>query len=147
MLRIHPTTGLEQICRIVGISNYVAINDLTYCDEDATDWYNYLSGLGYTIKLFGNGTNSCSQWDGYATEYNIKTALADFIAQADENDIIIFASSSRGSTYSGKIICCWDYGLRENGKDGSFTDVETARYLHLQYARSSYFSITATQVA
>ncbi len=122
-----PPPGQNKYAVIVGISDYAAVNDLTYCDEDATDWYNYLSGLGYTIKLFGDGTNYYPQWDGYATEYNIKTALADFIAQADEDDIIVFASSGHGTTYSGgETICCWDYGVGENGEDGSFTDVEMA---------------------
>ncbi len=122
-----PPPGQNKYAVIVGISDYLAVNDLSYCDEDATDWYNYLSGLGYTIKLFGDGTNYYPQWDGYATEYNIKNALADFIALADEDDILVYASSGHGTTYSGgETICCWDYGAGQDGEDGSFTDVEMA---------------------
>ncbi len=123
-----PPPGQNRYAVIVGISDYQAVNDLSYCDEDATDWYNYLSGLGYTIKLFGDNSNSYPQWDGLATEYNVKTALADFIAQADEDDIIVFASSGHGTTYSGgETICMWDYGVGSDGEDGSFTDVEMAQ--------------------
>ncbi|MHA2014664.1 MAG: caspase family protein [Candidatus Thorarchaeota archaeon] len=125
-----PPPGQNKYAVMVGISDYYAVNDLSYCDEDATDWYNYLSGLGYTIKLFGDGTNSYPQWDGYATEYNIKTTLAEFISIADEDDIIVFASSGHGTTYTGgETICCWDYGVGQDGEDGSFTDVEMASVL------------------
>ncbi len=122
-----PPPGQNKYAVIVGISDYEAISDLSYCDEDATDWYNYLNGLGYTIKLFGDPTNSYPQFDGLATEYNVKTALAEFIALADEDDIIVFASSGHGTTYTGgETICMWDYASGENGEDGSFTDVEMA---------------------
>ena len=43
---------------IIGISDYKAISDLSFCDEDATDWYNYLSGEGYQITLLGDDTSS-----------------------------------------------------------------------------------------
>ncbi|MCK5310269.1 MAG: pre-peptidase C-terminal domain-containing protein, partial [Thermoplasmata archaeon] len=34
---------------VIGISNYQSISDLSYCDEDAVDWTNYLQGKGYTV--------------------------------------------------------------------------------------------------
>ncbi len=34
---------------VIGISNYQYISDLSYCDEDAVDWTNYLQGKGYTV--------------------------------------------------------------------------------------------------
>lgn len=40
-----PQPGEDKYAVIFGISDYSAISDLTYCDEDATDWYNYLSAL------------------------------------------------------------------------------------------------------
>ena len=122
-----PEPGVNRYAVIVGISDYSAINDLTYCDEDATDWYNYLSAQGYTITVLGDGKNYYPQWDGYATEYNVKAALAYYINLADEDDIIVYASSGHGTTYSGgETICLWDYGVGQNGEDGSFTDVEMA---------------------
>ncbi len=122
-----PPPGQNRYALIVGISDYSAINDLTYCDEDATDWYNYLAPLGYTIILLGDGKNSYPQWDGYATEYNVKAALAYFVGLADDDDIIVYASSGHGTTYSGgETICLWDYGVGQNGEDGSFKDVELA---------------------
>jgi hypothetical protein len=40
---------------IVGISDYASISDLSYCDEDATDWYNFLVGpvmnATYTVTV------------------------------------------------------------------------------------------------
>ncbi|MDF1537877.1 MAG: caspase family protein [Candidatus Thorarchaeota archaeon] len=122
-----PPPGQNKYALIVGISDYSAINDLTYCDEDATDWYNYLSAQGYVITLLGDGKNYYPQWDGYATESNVKAALANMIALADADDIIVYASSGHGTTYSGgETICLWDYGVGQNGEDGSFTDVELA---------------------
>jgi len=122
-----PPPGQNKYAIIVGISNYYVINDLTYCDEDATDWYNYLVNEDYEIRLFGDGTSSYPQWDGYATEYNVKVALAEYVALADEDDIIVFASSGHGTTYTGgQTICCWDYAAGQNGEDGSFKDVEMA---------------------
>ncbi|MFW9920235.1 MAG: Ig-like domain-containing protein [Candidatus Thorarchaeota archaeon] len=122
-----PPPGQNRYALIVGISDYSAINDLTYCDEDATDWFNYLSALDYTIILLGDGKNSYPQWDGYATEYNVKAALSYFVGLADEDDIIVYASSGHGTTYSGgETICLWDYGVGQNGEDGSFKDVELA---------------------
>jgi hypothetical protein len=122
-----PPPGQNKYAVIVGISDYSAINDLTYCDEDATDWYNYLSAHGYTITLLGDSKNYYPQWDGLATEYNVKAALANYIALADEDDIIVYASSGHGTTYTGgETICLWDYGVGQNGEDGSFRDVELA---------------------
>ena len=45
---------------IVGISDYLYISDLSYCDEDATDWYNYLNNvMGYdNIRVLGDSHTS-----------------------------------------------------------------------------------------
>lgn len=37
-----PPTG-NKFAVIVGISDYKTISDLSFCDEDATDWYNFLT--------------------------------------------------------------------------------------------------------
>ena len=121
---------------IIGISDYSAVNDLNYCDEDASDWYNYLAPLGYQITLLGDGTNEYPvPIDGLATEYNMKQAVADILAVADEDDIIVYATSGHGAhlqsgngkeaTYQ-EMICAWDYGVGENGEDGKLFDYEFA---------------------
>ncbi|MHA1366972.1 MAG: Ig-like domain-containing protein [Candidatus Heimdallarchaeota archaeon] len=60
---------------LAGISNYKAISDLSYCDEDVNDWYNYLVTIGYesnNIIVLGDHTSSYEKYDGTATESNIK---------------------------------------------------------------------------
>ncbi len=122
---------------IIGISDYSAVSDLSYCDEDASDWYNYLAPLGYDIILLGDGTNTYPvPIDGLATEYNMKQAVANILAVADEDDIIVYATSGHGSelkigrgrdaTYE-QLICAWDYGVGENGEDGKLFDYEFAQ--------------------
>jgi len=111
---------------IVGISDYKAISDLEYCDEDATDWYNYLSSIGYSPKVYGDGhTENYPRFDGYATEYNIKLAILDMISNADADDIIVFASSGHGgSSGRSQFLCMWDCDAGENGEDGYIFDTE-----------------------
>ena len=122
---------------IIGISDYSAVSDLNYCDEDASDWYNYLAPLGYEITLLGDDTNLYPvPIDGLATEYNMKLAVADILAVADADYVIVYATSGHGSrlkiglgrdvTYQ-HIICAWDYGVGENGEDGKLFDYEFAQ--------------------
>jgi hypothetical protein len=43
-----PLVDTVKYAVIAGVSDYKAINDLSYCDEDASDWYNFLVGsLGF----------------------------------------------------------------------------------------------------
>lgn len=119
---------------VIGISNYKAISDLSYCDEDASDWYNYLAAKGFTIKLLGDLTNTYPRAiDGTASEYNTKTAVAAILAVADADDVFVYASSGHGTEVkSGKgrtatyvqAICAWDCSSGENGQDGLIYDSE-----------------------
>jgi hypothetical protein len=119
---------------VIGVSDYEAINDLSYCDEDASDWYNYLNGLGYTIKLLGDSTSPFPRAiDGLATEYNIKQSVAAILAVADADDIFVYASSGHGTEIkSGKgrtatyiqAICTWDCSSGDNGENGLIYDSE-----------------------
>jgi hypothetical protein len=127
---------VDKYALIIGISDYEAISDLNYCDEDATDWFNYLSPLGYQITLLGdNQVGNFPQHDGLATEYNVKNAWATIVSQADDNDIIVFASSGHGGerNIGGRrrrdriyvqFLCMWDCGSGENGEDGYIYDSE-----------------------
>jgi hypothetical protein len=119
---------------IIGISNYKAISDLSYCDEDASDWYNFLSPKGYVITLLGDGSSPYPRApDGVASEYNTKNALAGILAVADADDIVVYASSGHGTeikigkgrtaTYQ-QAICAWDCSSGENGQDGLIRDTE-----------------------
>jgi len=121
---------------IIGISDYEAINDLSFCDEDASDWYNYLVAKGYIITLLGDHTSAYPRAvDGYATEYNTKQTVASVLAVADADDIVVYASSGHGTeikvgrgrtaTYV-QAICAWDTSSGENGEDGLLRDSEFA---------------------
>ncbi|MBY8993617.1 MAG: caspase family protein [Candidatus Heimdallarchaeota archaeon] len=113
---------------IVGISDYEAISDLSYCDEDANDWYNQLDANGYTCKVLGDHTNSYLQYDGLATEDNVRQALAYYLSIADDDDIVVFATSGHGGATRGRVrdsfLCMWDCSSGENGYDGYIYDDE-----------------------
>lgn len=121
---------------IVGISDYKAISDLSYCDEDATDWYYHLvNNLGWSssnIRVYGDGHSSnYPKWNGYATEYNVKQALNWLVNSADADDVIAYISSGHGSGngYGSSYLCMWDDSSGENGEDGSLYDTELAAIL------------------
>jgi hypothetical protein len=127
-----PLVDTVRYAVIAGVSDYKAISDLSYCDEDATDWYNYLISIGYldeNIVVLGDGHPSdFPKYDGLATEANTKAALQDMIALADEDDIISYITSGHGSG-SGNgdfYVCSWDCGSGESGEDGDFNDYEIA---------------------
>jgi hypothetical protein len=65
----------------VGVSNYKdpSIGDLSYCDEDASDWANYFQSKGYTVKTL---------IDSQASEVSVENALFAIIAGADADDIV-----------------------------------------------------------
>ena len=113
---------------IVGISDYKAISDLSYCDEDANDWYNQLSSE-YTCTVLGDHTNNYDQIDYLvATENNVRAALTDYLSMADGDDIVVFTSSGHGGATRGRVrdsfLCMWDCGSGEDGYDGYIYDDE-----------------------
>jgi hypothetical protein len=131
---VNIAVGTVTYAVIVGISDYKAISDLSYCDEDATDWYNHLHNtMGFTnIYVYGDGhTANFPKYDGYATEYNVKQALTNMVSSADSDDIICFISSGHGSGNGAgsSFLCMWDYGSGESGQDGALYDTELANIL------------------
>jgi hypothetical protein len=54
-----PATDVQKYAVIVGISDYKAISDLSFCDEDASDWYDFITGaLGVPtshVTVLGDG--------------------------------------------------------------------------------------------
>ncbi|MCF2141809.1 MAG: Ig-like domain-containing protein [Candidatus Lokiarchaeota archaeon] len=131
-----PNTG-GKYALIVGISDYKAINDLSYCDEDATDWYNYLISIGYEssniIVLGDTNTANYPKYDGIATEYNIKYYLNWL---ADQSGEIAYITSGHGSGdgAGSSYICAWDCASGEDGEDGDLYDTEIAAILQTAIA-------------
>jgi hypothetical protein len=76
---------------VIGISDYLSdANDLTYCDDDAMDWKNYLQGEGYNVDLL---------LDQQASADNILAALQDLAANEDGDDQVVFCYSGHGYYY------------------------------------------------
>ena len=138
---------INKYALIIGISDYNVISDLSFCDEDASDWFNYLNPLGYDITLLGdNHPETYPQWDGYATEYNVKTAFADILAVADEDDIVVFTSSGHGGRSRDTSIkafvyflCMWDTSAGENGENGLITQFELKDMMAPSLAKTFIF--------
>jgi hypothetical protein len=113
-----PGTGdgtVNKIAVVVGISNYKAISDLTYCDEDAQAWTSYLRGKGYSVTTL---------IDRSASEADVKSALISMVNSADADDQIAFCSSGHGTTDKSQLLCMWDSYAGENGEDGNLFDYE-----------------------
>ena len=122
-----PPTG-DKFALLVGISDYKAISDLSYCDEDVTDWYNYLISIGYAseniIILGDSRTNNYPKYDGIATEYNIKYYI-DWLINIDCDEICFITSGHGGGDGKGNSFnCAWDCASGENGEDGYLDDYE-----------------------
>lgn len=132
---------------LIGISDYSVISDLNYADEDAADWFNYLSPLGYQITLLGDShPEDYPQWDGYATEYNVRIALENILAVVDEDDIFVFTTSGHGgrgrSTTLDEFIyylCMWDTSAGENGYNGLITHLEFQEMMSPSIANTFIF--------
>ncbi len=88
-----------------GISDYQYINDLSYCDEDASDVYNFLVGQGYEVKVFGDShSGNYPVYNGLATEDNVRGAIQSLAQHAQAGDnVVVWASSHGGAmgTYAG----------------------------------------------
>jgi hypothetical protein len=131
---VKPRAGVMKYAVVVGISDYKAISDLSYCDEDATDWYNHLAGamaFNYIYVYGDSHTANYPKYDGKATEYIVKQALTSIVQLADSDDVVCFMSSGHGSG-NGKgssYLCMWDSGSGESGQDGNLYDTELADIL------------------
>jgi len=123
-----PTWGTGgKYAVIVGISNYEAISDLSYCDEDATDFYNFLTGKGYECKILGDGsTANYPRHDAKATEANYKLYLNSMLSHAVSGNSVAFITSGHGSGdgSGSSYLCAWDCSSGEAGEDGSLYDTE-----------------------
>ena len=114
---------------VVGISDYTYINDLKYCDDDAVSWCDYLTLKGYTIYLFGDGTNSYGTYVpiNVATEINVRKCVKEIAEKIVSNDKFVFIDSGHGSSINKKLgtslLCMVD---ENNIQQGSYYDIEFA---------------------
>jgi hypothetical protein len=110
---------------IVGISDYQSISDLSYCDEDATDWYNFLNGQGYECHVYGDGhTSNFPRYDGTAYESTVRAAVQELANHAQAGDEVFFITSGHGSGdgNGNSYLCMYDC----SGSAGCYTDDELA---------------------
>jgi hypothetical protein len=110
---------------LVGISDYQSISDLSYCDEDATDWYNFLNAQGYECHIYGDGhTSNYPVYTGDATEAVVRAAMQGLAAHAQPGDQVVFATSGHGAgDGSGSSYLCM---LDCSGSAGCYYDTEVA---------------------
>jgi hypothetical protein len=123
---------------IVGISDYQSINDLSYCDEDAKDWYSFLTGKGYECHVFYDGSYTSNTFTSIptstgagvsgkvavATEANVHAAIVALAAFAVSGNQVAFVTSGHGSgDGSGEsYLCMYDC----SGSAGCYYDHEIA---------------------
>jgi hypothetical protein len=108
---------------IVGISDYQSISDLSYCDEDATDIYNFLNGQGYECHVYGDGhTSNYPRYDGTAYESTVRQAVQELANHAQSGDTVIFTTSGHGSGNGAgsSYLCMYEC----SGSAGCYYDTE-----------------------
>lgn len=154
-------TPIRRYAVVVGISYYKAISNLSYCDEDAADWYYFLTGSKksstvtesdylYALEPFDQvwvygDTEKANypKYDGIATEYNVKQALQNMISLASSTDILVFTTSGHGSGdgAGSSYLCMWDSGSGESGEDGNLYDTELAAIFANSPAKHNFIFI------
>ena len=109
---------------VIGISDYSKISDLNFCDEDASDWANYLLAKGYQCIILGDKhVINYPHYNGLATEENVRNYIQKITNLTDETSKFAFVSSGHGSG-DGKgnsFLCMYDYNGKPNGQ---YTDKE-----------------------
>jgi hypothetical protein len=140
-----PPTG-SKFALLVGISNYKSINDLSFCDEDVTDFFHYLTTVcGYAaanIRILGDGSSSYPQTPyGKATEANYKACLT-WLAQQTADEITFMTSGHGAGDGAGEsYLCAWDCSAGESGEDGNFYDHEISAILQNALAQKIFVFI------
>ncbi|UCF07720.1 MAG: caspase family protein [Thermoplasmata archaeon] len=82
---------------VVGISDYLYVNDLRYADNDARDWSAYLENQGYEVYTLT---------DKEATGYEINRTIAMVGEKEQEGDYVAFVFSGHGGSNSGHSYLC-----------------------------------------
>ncbi len=127
-LNITGSSGVNKYALITGISDYQSnyFGNLNYADDDANDWYDYFISQGYQVWVLGDGTSSYTQYDGLATEENVRGAIQLISQIAGENDEVAFVFSGHGRKYGvdGSYFGMYDWMMNGSNADGSYSDVE-----------------------
>jgi len=112
---------------VIGISDYEGTaNDLTYCDDDAQDWKNFLQGEGYTVDAL---------IDNQATAANIEASLYDLMDAEDADDYVVLTYSGHGydePTY-GSCIISQDLYYMTHGYFESFFDMAESQHIFVTF--------------
>lgn len=115
---------------ILGISDYMYIGDLSYCDEDTLSWYSYLKGSGYEITVLGDKTSNYKPitLDGYGSEKTLREHMQKIAEKIRPGDKFVFISSGHGSgdNRGSSFLCCLDIN---HSQDGKYMDTELAEDL------------------
>jgi len=116
--------SLNKYAIVIGISDYSKISDLNFCDEDATDWFNYLKNIGYQCIVLGDlHKQNYPQYNGLATEQNVRKYMQRIADIANDTSKFAFISSGHGSGdgTGNSFLCMYDFNGNPNGK---YTDKE-----------------------
>ena len=101
------------IAIIVGISDYASsyVNDLDYCDDDASDWYNHLNSIGYDCRVYGdNHPSHYPSWEDYGTEENVRDAIQSLSTITGSGDTVCFITAGHGGDkWFKQFLCMYDY--------------------------------------
>ncbi len=112
-----PDKAGAKYALVVGISDYSGTtNDLTYCDDDARDWRDYLAGQGYTVTIL---------LDTGATKAAIEAAVANLVSLSIAGNEIAFCYSGHGSR--GNMISTDLYYLSSAWFGGMFAGVGSTK--------------------
>ncbi len=119
-----PLTG-QKYALVIGISDYDGTDsDLTYCDDDAIDWNNYLTSIGYQVTML---------LDGEATEANIKAALTALGNLEDEaGDAVAICYSGHGyysRTTGESCLISWELAGVYTSEIKAITDTYQSEHL------------------
>jgi hypothetical protein len=128
---------------IMGISDYQSISDLSYCDEDAYDFYTFLTAKGYECHVFYDGSYTSNMFASiptstgagvsgkvaYGTEANVRAAIQALAAHAVAGDSVAYITSGHGSGDGAgeSYLCMYDC----SGSAGCYYDHEIAADLGL----------------
>jgi hypothetical protein len=121
---------------IMGISDYQSISDLSYCDEDAKDFYTFLTGKGYECHVFYDGSYTSNTYTSIptstgagvsgkvalGTEANVRAAIQGLAAHAVAGDSVVYVTSGHGSGdgAGSSYLCMYDC----SGSAGCYYDTE-----------------------
>jgi hypothetical protein len=121
---------------IVGISDYTSINDLSFCDEDAYDWYTFMVSKGYECHVYYDQSYTSNKFTSIpsstgagvsgkvttATESNVRAAIQALAAYAVSGNSVAFITSGHGSgDGAGSSYLCM---LDCSGSTGCYYDTE-----------------------